>query len=143
MNLEKPKWTKKKKAIVIIIAISFLIIVPISTNLFWEIHKANEVFRTFQNALISKDYQAAYNLTTPALKANVDYAAFVKVQDGLKIRVGSLQGFDISESAVRNNENGYFSTIRTNLVFERRQLPFIFVLKKESGHWLIYSFNEQ
>jgi hypothetical protein len=144
---EKPqvklKWTNRKKAVVVVVAILFLIIVPIFTHLFWEIHESKGVFRTFQNALIAKNYQTAYNLTTPALKANVDYAAFVKVLDALTTRVGAFQNFNISEAEVRNDENGHFATIRTRLVFERGQLPFVFILKRESDRWLIYSFNEQ
>jgi hypothetical protein len=144
---EKPqvklKWTNRKKAVVVVVAILLLITVPIFTQLFLEIRESKMIFRAFQNAMIAKNYQAAYNLATPALKANVDYAAFVKVMDTLITRVGAFQNFDISEVEVHNDENGHFSTIRTRLVFERGQLPFVFILKKESDRWLIYSFNEQ
>jgi hypothetical protein len=142
-QLAKPKWTKRKKVVVLVVSIWILISVRMFTHLFWELYQAKEALGVFSQALIAKDYQKAYSLTTPALKANVDYAAFVKVQDGLTARVGALQSFDNSEAAVRNDDNGPVATIRTRLVFERGRLPFVFVLKKESGRWLIYSLNEQ
>jgi hypothetical protein len=142
-QLAKPKWTRRKKVIVAAVAIVLAISVPIFAHLFWEIHEAKVVLGVFNQALIAKDYQKAYSLTTPALRANVDYSAFVKVQDGLTARVGALKSSDDGEAEVRDDENGNFATIRTSLVFERGQLPFVFVLKKESGHWLIYRFNEQ
>ena len=139
----KTKWTTKKKVLVVVIAALLLISVPIFAHLFWEIHEAKMALRAFNQALIAKDYQRAYNLTTPALRANVDYAPFVKVQDGLTARVGALRSSDTSEAEVRDDENGNLATIRARLIFERGELPFVFVLKKQGGSWLINSFNEQ
>ncbi len=142
-ELVRPKWSKWKKATVAVVVVALFIALPIFAHLFWEIHKARQVFAAFNQALIARDYQKAYNLTAPALMSNVSYEAFVGVENGLAARVGGLQRTDISESSVRDDKNGDFATIRTRLIFERRQLPFVYVLKKENGRWLIYSFNEQ
>jgi len=139
----KPKWTKKKKMIVAFIVVVVVIATPIFARLFWEIHEAGKAFSTFNQALVAKDYPKAYALTTPELKTNVSYDAFVGVQSGLATRVGALRSFDSIQTEVRDDENGYFATIRSQLVFERGSLPFVFVLKKENGSWLVNSFKEQ
>jgi hypothetical protein len=141
-QLAKPKWTRRKKVIVAAVAIVLLISVPIFAHLFWEIHKAGQVFSAFNQALIAREYQKAYDLTTPALKANVTYEAFVGVQNGLATRVGALRSFNSGKSEVNEDEDGSFATIHAHLTFERGELPFVFVLKKENGHWLIYKFQE-
>jgi len=143
IKTENPKWANNKKNIILAIAVLLVISVPIFARLFWEVHEAREAFGAFNQALITRDYHKAYDLTTSALKANVSYEAFVKVQSVLTDRVGALKNFDNIDTEVREDQNGHFATIRTRLIFERGQLPFIFSLKKENNQWLIYSFNEQ
>jgi hypothetical protein len=141
-QLTKPKWTRRKNAIVVIAAILFLTLAPIFTLLFWEMHVAEKVFNSFNQALIAKQYETAYAITTPALKANVTYEAFVGVQNRLEARVGALRSFTRISSEVKDDEAGFFATIHARLVFDKGELSFAYVLKKENGHWLIYSFNE-
>jgi hypothetical protein len=138
----KPKWTRRKKVIAISAVILLLIIVPIFTHLFWEMHEAGKVFSAFNRALIAKDYQRAYSLTAPDLQSTVNYQAFIAVHDGISSRHGALTSYTREETEVKDDRDGWFANIHARLVFERGEQPFLFVLKRVDGHWRVYSYKE-
>jgi hypothetical protein len=115
----------------------------IPAGLFWQLYEANNAFHAFTDALIAKRYQAAYDLTSPELKASADYSTFVKVQDDLARRMGNLQIVNSDNSEVKERSDGWYATVEASLVFDHGSLPFIFVLKKAGRTWQIYNFREQ
>jgi hypothetical protein len=139
----KSKWTKRRKILVAIavpIAISLLVIMP---GLAWELHKASTAIHFFTDALIAKQYKQAYESTCVEFRATTDYPTFVKVHDGLTLRMGDLNKVEVSEMEIKERSDGWHGTADVDMKFARGSLAFVFVLKKENQSWKIYSYHEQ
>jgi hypothetical protein len=139
----KSKWTKRRKilvAIAIPVFISFGVIMP---GIFWELHKARTALRGFTDALIAKQYRPAYESTCLEFQAATDYSIFVKVNDGLTLRMGDLEKVEVSEMEIKERSDGWHGTADVDMKFARGSLAFVFVLKKENQSWKIYSYHEQ
>ena len=139
----KSKWTTRRKllgSLALLIAAIMVVILP---GIFWELHKANKALRAFSVALIAKQYDRAYDFTSPELRAVTGYPTFVKVHDGLTLRFGDLQNVEVDESSVKDRNDAWYATVETQMIFARGSVPFVFVLKKENGSWKIYSYHEQ
>jgi hypothetical protein len=115
----------------------------IMSGLFWELHEANKALRGFSDALIAKQYERAYQFTSPELRATADYPTFVKVHDGLTLRSGDLKNVEVSQSEVKEHSDGWYAAVDADMVFAHGSLPFVFILKKENSSWKIYSYHEQ
>jgi hypothetical protein len=137
----KPKWTTRRKLLVAFGVLIGSAMVVIPSGLFWELHEANTAFRGFTGALIAKQYERAYDFTSPALRATADYATFVNVHDGLTLRMGNLESVEINKSEVNERKDGWYATLDACLVFDHGSLPF--VLKKAGRSWEIYNYREQ
>jgi len=139
----KSKWTKRRK---ILVAIAILFAVPLVVfmpGLFWELHKASTALHGFTDALIAKQYERAYEFTSPELRAVTDYPAFVKLHDGLTLRMGDLKDVEVSQIDIKERSDGWHGTADVQMNFARGSLGFAFVLKKENHSWKIYSYQEQ
>jgi hypothetical protein len=139
----KPAWTKRKKTFFIIGALIVVAAVPAFTWMFMEMHAANQALTTFGEALVSRDYERAYNLTSSEFRAAVTKAAFVDQQEALATHLGALKKVVPGASETVGNQNGWSSTISVRLQFERAERRFAFVMKKEGDLWLVYSYTEQ
>jgi len=104
--------------------------------------EAREVFNSFSEALIAKDYAMAYNLFAPETKANVNYGKFVEIENKLGERAGALHSFGISEMETKGDDDNLVTTIHANFKFEKGIIQFEYVLKKEHGFWFVYRFDE-
>jgi len=139
----KSKWTRRRKILVVLaipLAISLVVVAP---GLFWELHKANTALRSFTDALVAKQYKQAYESASLEFRSASDYQTFVKVHDGLNLRMGDLKNVDVSEIEIKDRSNGWYGTADVDMNFARGSLAFVFVLKKEKGSWKIYSYHEQ
>lgn len=138
----KPKWSVRRKVLVgllILPCISLLVVVP---TLSWELHKANKALHGFCDALIAKQYKSAYDSTAKEFQATVDFQKFTKVHDGLTLRVGDLKSVEITHSEVKEQSDGWYGTAETTMNFDHGTLNFTYILKKNDGHWKVYSYHE-
>lgn len=133
-------WRKALITLAILIGATMVVILP---GVFWELHQANVAFRSFSEALISGQYERAYDFAAPELRSTTDYASFVKVHESLNTRMGSLEHVETSHSEVQDKTDGWYATIDAQLVFVRGSLPFVFVLRKHNHSWEIYSYHER
>jgi hypothetical protein len=135
---------KRRKIFIIISVAAVVFSVPVIVNIpnFRGMLEARKVFEAYHNAIIAKDYAAAYNFLAPETKANVSYEKFLVIEDGLGKRVGALVSYSTSEMNTRGDDDRLITTIRATLRFERGSLEFDYVLKKEQGVWFIYKFDE-
>lgn len=145
MNREtvtKPKWSVRRKILVgllILPCISLLVVVP---TLSWELHEANKALHGFCDALITKQYKSAYDSTAKEFQASVDFQKFTNVHDGLTLRVGDLKSVEVTHSEVKEQSDGWHGTAETTMNFVNGTLNFTYILKKDHGHWAVYSYHE-
>jgi hypothetical protein len=139
----KSKWTTRRKVLTLVAVLACAPMLAIPLGLFWELHEANKCPRGFSDALIAKEYERAYDFTSPELRAAADYPSFLKINDGLTLRMGALKSVDVENSEIKDHIYGWSGTVDADLTFERGTLSFVFVLKKTRGAWKIYSYREQ
>jgi hypothetical protein len=72
----------------------------------------------------------------------VDFQKFTKVHDGLTLRMGDLKSVEITHSEVKDQSDGKYGTAETTMDFARGSLNFTYILKKNDGHWKVYSYHE-
>jgi hypothetical protein len=142
-TVTKSKWTARRKvltALLILVVISTMVIMP---TLFWELHEANKVLHGFCDALIIKQYKLAYDFTSKEFQTSVDFQNFIKVHDGLTLRMGDLKSVEITHSEIKDQSDGWYGTAETTMNFARGSLVFTYILKKINGSWKIYSYHEE
>jgi len=110
---------------------------------FWQLHDANTALHGFTDALIAKQYERAYGLTASEFRTFTDYGTFVKVHDGLTLRMGDLKSVEWSQSEAKERSDGWYATMDAHLIFTRGSLDFVMVLKKENSSWMVYSYHEE
>jgi hypothetical protein len=142
-QVTKPVRTKRKRIFMMIGAAILVLALPAFTWMFMEMHAANKALVAFGEALVSKDYDRAYSLTNSDFQAEMDKAAFVEQQKALSMRLGPLKKTVLGASETVGNQHGWSSTISVRFEFERAERQFAFVMKKEGGAWLVYSYTEQ
>lgn len=105
-----PRFYKvRKKTVWIIGGVIFagiLALTPIFVHLFGEMHAANVVLAAFGDALIAKDYERAYKMTTPEFHAAISEADFAKQQTTLCSSLGSLKAVTSGASETDGNASG-------------------------------------
>lgn len=141
--VKRREWTTRKKVLVGFLTMAAIGFVTIMPALAWQLHEANNSLRVFGNALIAKQYVAAYALTSEEFRASVDFSKFKQANEGLVARMGDLKDLRIAESEIRERTDGWHGTAEADLNFSRGILPFTFILKKENGSWKIHSYQEQ
>jgi len=139
----KPKWSTRRKVITALLLLPFVVVVATMPETFWELHEANKVLRSFTDALIAKQYERAYDLTSKEFRASTDFPTFVKVHDGLTLRIGDLKYVSVGDREIKDKGHGMYGTAEVSMNFSRGMLTFVFDLKKEDGSWKIYSYHEE
>lgn len=142
-TVTKPKWSARRKVITAILILPVALFVVISSGLFWELHQANRALERFTDALIAKQYGQAYDLTSKEFRASTDFSTFVKVHDGLTLRIGDLKYVSVGDHEINDKGHGMYGTAEVSMNFSRGMLTFVFDLKKEDGSWKIYSYHEE
>jgi hypothetical protein len=139
----KMKWLTLRNLIIAFAVLTGLAMAAIAPGLFWELHKANQALTLFGEALIAKQYDKAYNLTAKELRNVSDYPNFVKAHNDLTNRMGNLRKIHINQSSVKDKSDGWYGTMDAEFIFDRGNLPFAVILKKEDQSWKIYSYHEE
>jgi len=104
---------------------------------------AKKVFQAFTNALVAKDYAAAYQLTSQSFRATNHYGAFADSYQNLAAQMGDLKKVTYSRFDVNEYREGWFGNVDADLVFANGDLRLAVTLKKEDGAWKIYRYREQ
>lgn len=117
--------------------------VVILPRLFWHLHEANRALHGFSDALIAKRYGPAYGFTSKEFRASTDFPSFVKIHDGLTLRIGDLKSIEITRSELNQRHDAWYCTAEADMNFSRGSLTFTFILKKENSSWKVYSYHEQ
>jgi len=140
---EKTKPRTRRKTLYIILGVVAAIAVTAYSYLFVQMHAASAALRQYAQALVSEDYERAYNLTNPDFKEAMSETQFVEQQTALETRLGRLRAVKVGPSETEGNQSGWSSTVSANFEFEHGSLEFVFVMKKDGSSWGVYSYREQ
>ena len=110
--------------------------------LFIEIQNATRTFNTYSNFLIQKDYDSAYALTTGDFQAALTKSAFIDQQKALCLHLGALKRVIQGSSETDGNQYGWTSIVHARFVYEQAEREFVFVMKKQSNKWKVFSYKE-
>lgn len=139
----KKFWLVRKKTLYIVLCVILAPSVPLFTWLFSEMHAAEKALDAFSQSLIVKDYDSAYNATSPEFKAAVSRQEFVQQHTTLCTKHGSLKAVTRGGSETNFDSKGGFTTVDTTLIFDRAELQLSFKLKRVAGSWRVYSYQEE
>jgi hypothetical protein len=125
------------------IAVFLLIMVPLSAYLFREMYEAKQVYNTFNEDWIAKDYPKAVTLITPGLDPNAAKKSFLDFFMLMDNRAGTLRSFKSGGINTEEDATGSRTTIRAHLIFERGEADFVYTLKKTRDHWYIDKIDQE
>lgn len=132
-----PRWQKLLIAASVVVGLGCIAAL---SSVLLQFRGANRVFDGFTDALISKNYTAAYQFTAPEFRAAANYDDFVKVNRDLTDRMGELKKVETNQSDVNEHHDGWVGVIDAELTFAKGDLEFKFKLKKENGVWKIFGY---
>jgi hypothetical protein len=139
----KKKWSLRRKILTAFLAMAGVATMVIMPGLFWDLHEANKALHGFCDALVAKQYKAAYGFTSKEFQASVDFKTFAQVHGDLTLRMGDLKSAEVTHSEIKDQSGGSYGTAETTMNFAHGSLTFIYVLKKNGGSWEIYNYHEQ
>ncbi|MEO6815509.1 MAG: hypothetical protein ABI177_02310 [Edaphobacter sp.] len=139
----KSKWTRRKKVLAIVAVIIALVAIPQFVYLFMQSHAANQIFTTFSKALVAKDYQRAYNLTSSEFQSVTSEQAFVSQQESLCSDLGGLEEITEGSYETQRHSEGWSSDISARFVCKRAEKQVDFTLKKQGNGWKVYGYRER
>lgn len=139
----KKFWLVRKKAIYIVLCVTLAPSVPIFLWLFSEMHAAGKALDAFSQRLVAKDYDGAYNATSPEFQAAISRQEFVLQQTTLCTKLGSLKTVTRGGGETNFDSKGGFTTVNATLLFENAERDFSFKLKRVAGSWRVYSYREE
>ena len=146
VETRKSVWVIRKKPVLIVGAIVVIVflgaLAPLSIQLLHEMRIAHAQFTTFGDALVAKDYERAWSLTSPEFQDAITKADFIQQQKQLCLNLGALKAIFSKASEAEENENGVRSTIDARFVFEKGERQFQFVMKKNGTTWLVLGYEE-
>jgi hypothetical protein len=119
MTPERKPWSRGKKVVVGTTAVFLLIMVPLSAYLFREMYEAKQVYNTFNEDWIAKDYPKAVSLITPGLDPDAARKSFFDFFTRIDSRAGALRSFKSGGINTQEDAIGSRTTIHAHLIFER------------------------
>lgn len=105
------KWTRSKRVLVMVAVVAAVVAIPQFVYLSVQVHAANQAFSTFGQALEARDYQGAYNLTSPEFRSATSEATFVSQQELLCAGLGGIQKITEGSFETQKRSDGWSSDI--------------------------------
>jgi hypothetical protein len=96
----------------------------------------------YTSALVEKDYQRAYSLTSPEFKKETSYDALVAFHNKLDEKHGDLLNVKQTYWNSVVNNGVQTATIEATLTFSKDSAGFRFTLRKEGGVWHVLQYTE-
>jgi hypothetical protein len=136
------QWAKIRKALIVAAIFTVLILLAVYGPAMWKMHSAQAVFNAYNQALVKKDYAAAYELLSPETRAAGSLNGLIQVQQALTDKHGEVRGFE--EGAINTHlEDPHLISIHAVLICEKDKVPYVFLLKKKFLLWEIYGAIEE
>jgi Protein of unknown function (DUF3887) len=102
----------------------------------------SKAMTTYTDALIRKDYQGAYKMASPELRAATSFADLVQLHNKLFDQFGALKTVKQTYWHIETKNGMNCSTIQARFQFERASQMFEFELHEENGSWHVFSYKQ-
>lgn len=123
---------------------AMLFLTPQFIALHQETKEALEDMSGYCNNVIDQQYAQAYSYSGSAFRAALSYNAFVQLYQSLQRSYGTLKA--VKNQSYQVNGRGkpvvWKAIIDEDFMYDKKTIPFEFVLHKEQGHWVIFSAEE-
>jgi hypothetical protein len=139
----KAKRTRRKKVLVMVASIVALVAIPQFVYLFMQAHAANQTFAMFSRAIVAKDYQRAYNLTSPEFQSATSEPTFVNQQESLCSDLGGIEKITEGSYETQKHSDGWSSDISARFTCKQAEKQVDFTLKKQGNVWKVYGYRER
>lgn len=139
----KPKWTARKRVVVTIAIVIALVVTPQFVWVFMQAHAAEKTFDAFSKALVAKDYQRAYGLTSPEFQSATSEPDFARQQMALCSNLGDIEKIVRDSFETKKGQDGWSSDITARFVFKQGDREFDFAMKKQGTIWKVYGYRER
>jgi hypothetical protein len=136
-------WTKRKTVMMVVAAVIILALAPLFAWMFMQTHEANKAFSVFSEALIAKDYDRAYELTSPEFHTAMSETAFANQQAALCSKLGELRQVEMAAFDTGEHEDGWTSYVSARFIFAHEERLFDFKMKKEGADWKVFGYSER
>jgi hypothetical protein len=139
----KSKWTSRKKVLLAVAVIVALVVIPQFVYIFMQTHAATRAFSAFAQALVEKDYQRAYTMTSPEFQSATSEANFVAQQRLLCSDLGGVEKVTKGSYETQKQSDGWSSDISARVICKQGEKEVDFSLKKQSNVWKVYGYKER
>lgn len=146
LSMEDPdvqiQWAKIKTILILAAILVVLILIALHGPRLWKTHSAEQLFRSYNQALVNKDYAAAYDLLATETRAAGSLEGFIQVQQSLIDKHGEMHGFE-EKSIDTHLQDSTMIAIHASLICEKGQVPYVFLLRKKYLFWVVYGAIEE
>jgi len=145
VSIEKKDKSRFKWKRVAILA-GVILFFPAILYLFWGMHEAhasNAAFSKFSNAIIAKQYEQAYSLTSIEFQRATEENQFENQQRNLMSKLGDLKKVERNSFDTEEHRDGWTSLISATFSYERAEKQFDVQMKKEGNQWKVYGYSDQ
>jgi hypothetical protein len=132
---------KIEKALMGAAILTLLIVAVVYGPPAWRMRSPQQAVRSYNRALVKKDYAVAYDLLADETSAAGNLDSLTQVQQQLIEKHGALRGFE--EGPMTTRQDSGMKEIHATLIYEKDKVPCIFLVKKENLLWRIYSAAEE
>ena len=138
---------KKNRVFKLFLGVSCLVALLMLPFLIAAIKHKVDVDRSFNelsNALISKNYEQAYNMTGDSFRSTTESATFTSYFSDFEKKFGKLISIErindnISKSGVSSN---WIARIESDLHFEKNDIEVLFEYHLENDKWVIFGMKQ-
>lgn len=141
--IRKGRWTRRDKVIAISTTLAAVLGTSIFGYIFLQVRRSNEAFSAFGSALIAKDYERAYALTSSEFHSAMTEDAFASQQTALSTNLGELSAVKRTGFDTHTEGHGWTSDIAAQFVFAKGEREFDFEMKQERTGWKVFGYKER
>jgi hypothetical protein len=136
------EWPKIKRVLIVTGALLFGVLAMIYLPLAWKMRNAQQVFSSYNRALLHKHYGAAYDLLDAETAAAGDLQGFIAVQQIQKEHYGELLGYENTGMDTATDDE-HTVDVHAVLIFDKGRVPFLYVLKKKHFFWVVNAVKDR
>ncbi len=139
--------TAKRKRLLIGVGVCVCLILAVTAPLMWRAWKHGVKFERdfdgFSSAIISRDFQAAYDGADAAFKAATPYAEFLNIHERLAGRFGQLRAITHTQTIVegKGDPMQWLASTDVTLRFDGGSAKLRYWFCESAGHWRLVGFR--
>ncbi|MGA2898541.1 MAG: hypothetical protein ABSE27_13230 [Acidobacteriaceae bacterium] len=137
------KWSRRNRALFIVLVCITLVVIPQFVYVFLQAHAASHAFTTFSQALVVKDYQRAYSLTSPEFQSATNEQTFINQQESICSDLGGIEKITKDWYETENYSDGWSSDISARFICKQAERQVDFAMKKRGKIWKVYGYRER